>query len=70
LVRQVYNYLLEIEYPGVDSNPALGVKRLKEGKRTRLITAGEYARIQVVSGERLKCITDLCIRTGKRINKV
>jgi integrase len=70
LLRQVFDYALEIEYPGIDTNPAVGIKRLRENKRERLITATEYAAIYGVSGPRLQVITDLCIRSGKRITKV
>jgi integrase len=70
LLRQVFDYALEEELPGVEANPASHVKRLKEGKRDRLITAGEYAAIRTNSAPREQVIWDLCIRTGKRIQKI
>lgn len=70
LLRQVFDYALEIEYPGIDSNPATGVKRLPEKKRDRLIGWAEYEAIYAKSGPRLQVITDLLIRTGQRITAV
>ncbi|HSX77256.1 MAG TPA: tyrosine-type recombinase/integrase [Candidatus Saccharimonadia bacterium] len=70
VLRQVFDYALEIEYPGLDTNPAIGVKRLAEKKRDRLISWAEYEAIYAASGPRLQVITDLLIRTGQRITAV
>jgi integrase len=70
LLRQVFDYALEIEYPGIDANPAIGVKRLPEKKRDRLIGWAEYEAIYAAAGPRLQVITDLCILTGQRITAV
>ncbi|MDB6101202.1 MAG: integrase [Gammaproteobacteria bacterium] len=70
LLRQVFDYALEQQIPGVESNPAIGVKRHKESKRTRLISIDEYVAIYAESGPRLQVIMDLLIRTGERINDV
>jgi integrase len=70
LLRQVFNYGLDEEISGLESNPTIGVPRLKEGKRDRLITPTEYAAIRASSAPREQVIWDLCIRTGKRIKKV
>lgn len=68
LLRQVFAYALEQQR--VDSNPAIGVKRHKEAKRTRLIAIQEYVDIYAQAGARLQVIMDLLIRTGERINDV
>lgn len=70
VLRQVFDYALEEQLPGVDGNPAVGIKRHKEGKRDRLISWDEYAAIYSKSGPRLQVITDLLIRTGQRITAV
>lgn len=70
LLREIFDYALEQQLPGIDSNPASGVKRLKEAKRTRLIQIGEYVAIYAQAGPRLQIIMDLLIRTGERINDV
>lgn len=70
LLRDIFDYALEQQLPGIDSNPASGVRRLKEAKRTRLIQIGEYVAIYAHAGSRLQVIMDLLIRTGERINDV
>lgn len=67
LLRQVFDYALEQQIPGVEINPAIGIKRHKEAKRTRLISIDEYVAIYAESGPRLQVIEDLLIRTGERI---
>jgi integrase len=67
--RQVFDYGLE-QWPAVESNPFLGIKRHKERKRDRLITQDEYERIYAKAGPRLQIIMDLLIRTGQRITAV
>lgn len=68
LLRQVFDYALENEI--VDSNPAVGIKRHHERKRTRMLSLDEYQAIYAKAGPRLQVIMDLCIRTGQRINAV
>lgn len=68
VLRSVFDYALEQQL--IDSNPAIGVKRLKEKKRDRLITPQEYVAIYAQAGPRLQVIMDLCIRTGQRITAV
>jgi integrase len=70
VLRQVFDYALEQQKPGVTGNPAVGVKRHSEKKRDKLIEPAEYAAIYAESGDRLQIITDLLIRTGKRIGAV
>lgn len=68
VLRQVFDYALERQL--VDSNPAIGIKRHKEAKRTRLLSLEEYAAIYKHAPPRLQVIMDLCIRTGERISDV
>lgn len=70
VLRQVFDYALEEELLGVDSNPAVGVKRYGEGKRGHLLTREEYDRIYAESGPRLQVIEDLLRETGQRVNAV
>ncbi len=41
-LRQVFDYALEQERPGLDDNPADNVKRYPEGKRTQLPTVEQH----------------------------
>lgn len=68
VLRQVFDYALEQQR--VDTNPAIGIKRFRETKRTRLLSLEEYAAIYRHAGPRLQIIMDLCIRTGERISDV
>jgi integrase len=68
VLRQVFDFALEREI--VDTNPAIGVKRLPEAKRTRLLTAAEYAAIHACAGPRLQVIMELALLTGQRIGDV
>lgn len=68
VLRQVFDYALEQQL--IESNPAVGVKRHKEKKRERLITADEYDAIYAKAGPRLQVIMELLILTGQRITAV
>jgi integrase len=68
LLRQIFDYALEQGL--VESNPALGIKRHEEAKRSRLITAEEFAAIRAKAGKRLQVIMDLLSLTGQRVNDV
>lgn len=68
VLRQVFDYALEQQL--IDSNPALGIKRHIEAKRTRLVSAEEFALIYAKAGPRLQVIMDLCRLTGQRIGDV
>lgn len=67
-LRQVFDYAVEQQL--VPSNPAIGVKRHKEGERDRLVSEDEYNRIYAESGPRLQVIEDLLRTTGQRVNAV
>lgn len=68
--RQVFDYALEDETAGVDSNPFVGIRRHKERKRDRLLSAPEYEAIYAQAGPRLQVIADLLRLTGQRITAV
>jgi integrase len=68
VLRMVFEYALEQEL--VDSNPAVGIKRLAEGKRDRLLSQAEYAAIYAKSPPRLQVVLDLLRLTGQRVTDV
>lgn len=68
VLRLVFDYALAEQL--VDSNPCVGVKRLKESQRDRLITPQEYQAIHQQAGERLQVIMDLLLLTGQRVSDV
>lgn len=67
-VRQVFDQALEEQL--VDMNPAIGLKRLKEGKRTRLLTEEEIAAIHAAGVPRVQVVIEIQLCTGQRINDV
>jgi integrase len=66
--RQVFDQALEEEL--VDQNPALGVKRLPEGKRKRLLTEEEIAAIHAHAVPRVQVVIEIQLGTGQRIMDV
>ena len=68
VLRLVMDYAMEHDL--VDSNPAIGIKRLPEKERERLITPDEYRRIYEKAPPRLQVIMDLCYLTGQRVSDV
>lgn len=67
-LRQVFDR--EVERQRLDSNPCVGVPRLPEAKRTRLLTDKEWRAIHDKAGPRLKVIMQLQYLTGQRIGDV
>ncbi len=65
VLRIVFDYALDQQL--VDINPAIGIKRLDEGVRRRLITLEEFNAIRDKAGTRLQCIMDLWFLTGQRV---
>lgn len=63
--RQVFDFALEDGL--IDSNPAVGVKRLGEKHRDRLPAIEELERIYAKAGPRLQVIMDLLLRAGQRV---
>lgn len=68
VLRLVFDYALEEQL--VDSNPAVGIKRLEEGKRERLVTLAEFQRIHCVAAPRLQSVMELLFLTGQRVMDV
>jgi integrase len=68
VLRISFDYALERGL--VASNPAVGIKRRKEAKRDRLLTAAELSAIRTAADPQLRCIMDLCVLTGQRIGDV
>lgn len=67
-LRQVFDYALEQQL--VEHNPVVGVKRLEEAKRDRLISQAEYDAIYRCAGPRLQVLMDLWYLTGQRVTDV
>lgn len=68
VARLIFDYLLEEQL--VESNPAIGISRYEERKRTREVTAEEYDAIYPFADARLQIIMDLLRITGQRIEDV
>jgi integrase len=68
LLRQVF--ALAVDWQEVDSNPCVGLKRLPEGKRTRLLSIDEWQAIRDAAGPRLRAIMEVQYLTGQRISDV
>lgn len=59
-----------VEWQRVDSNPCIGIKRLPEAKRKRLLSDSEWKAIYAKAGARLRVIMRLQLLTGQRIGDV
>lgn len=68
LMTEVMNYAVRREL--VPMNPCLGVDKLEEKQRGRLLSVAEYMAIYAKAGPRLQCIMDLLYLTGQRVNDV
>lgn len=68
VLRLVFHYAVEEQI--VDLNPCIGIKRLEEAKRKRLITTAEFDAIYAKSPPRLQVIMDLLQLTGQRVTDV
>lgn len=54
----------------IDANPAIGVKRLPERKRKRVMSPAEFAAGYAKAPPRLRCMLDLWRLTGQRVMDV
>lgn len=54
----------------VQSNPCVGIDRIKIAARTRRISSAEYARLHAHATPLLRAVMDLCYLTGQRIGDV
>lgn len=68
VLRLIFDYAVEAEI--VSANPCVGVKRLKQPTRDRLLSHAEYDRIYRIAKPRLRAMMDLCYLTGQRIGDV
>lgn len=68
VARLLFNHWLELQL--VDSNPAIGIARHVEARRTRVVAPAEYDAIYAKAGERLQIILELLRLTGQRIEDV
>jgi integrase len=68
LLRQIYDYGLDEDL--VDHNPTIGVHRLNEPQRGRLLSPQEFEAIYDKADERLQCMMDLWRGTGQRVMDV
>jgi len=68
VLRLVFNHALETGV--VETNPVIGVKKMAQKPRDRLITSEEYARIYAHASDKLQVIMDLSFLTGQRVNDV
>ncbi|WP_018875247.1 tyrosine-type recombinase/integrase [Thioalkalivibrio sp. ALJ8] len=67
-LRQVMHYAVENQI--VESNPAVGLRRLKEKQRDRYLTDAEYRAIRAHASGNLRPIIDICYLTGQRISDI
>lgn len=68
VLRLVFHYAVEEQL--VDMNPCIGIRRLEEGKRQRLVTETEFEAIYERAAPRLQVIMDLLRLTGQRVTDV
>jgi integrase len=68
VLRKVFAYAVEQQL--VDANPCIGVARLPEAKRPRLLSEEEWSAIHAAAGPRLRIIMQLQYLTGQRISDV
>jgi integrase len=68
LLRQVF--ALAVEWQEIDANPCVGIARLAEAKRQRLLSIDEWQAIHDAAGARLRAIMRLQYLTGQRIGDV
>ena len=68
VLRLVFKYAVKFQL--VANNPCIGIDRLPEAKRKRLILPGEYEAIYAKAGPLLKAVMDLLRGTGQRLSDV
>lgn len=59
-----------VDFDACDFNPAFGVPRIKERKRARMLSRGEFQRIHSQANPHTQVIMDMCYLTGQRIGDV
>lgn len=68
VLKEVFNFALNHQI--VDTNPVVGIDRLTEGRRKRLLTPAEFGQIRTVGSPRLQAVMDVLYLTGQRIGDV
>jgi integrase len=68
LLRQVFSQA--VEWQEVDTNPCIGIERLPEAKRTRLLSPSEWMAIYDKADPRLRLIMRVAFLTSQRIGDV
>lgn len=68
VLRLVFKYAVKFQMVG--NNPCIGIDRLTESKRTRLILPGEYEAICEHAEPMLRAVMDLLRSTGQRLSDV
>lgn len=68
VLRITFDYLLEEQL--VESNPAVGIKRVEQAPRERLLSQAEFDAIHAKAVPRLQCMMDLMYLTGQRLMDV
>lgn len=68
VLRLIFAYAVEQQL--VEWNPCIGVKRLPQKARTRLLTHDEVDAIKAQSPPRLRCMIDLLYLTGQRVGDI
>lgn len=68
VLRQALAYGVDEDI--IEFNPAVGIKKLDEAKRKRLLSAGEFKLIYEKATPRLRCLMDLWRLTGQRVMDV
>lgn len=68
VLRLIFAYAVEQQL--VEWNPCIGIKRLPQRVRTRLLTHDEIAEIKAHAPLRLQCMIDLLYLTGQRIGDI
>lgn len=67
-LRNVMHYAVENQI--IESNPCIGVRRMKEKRRDRYLTDEEYRAIRASGSDNLRPIIDICYLTGQRISDI
>lgn len=68
VLRLVFDYAIEEQL--IDNNPCIGIKRLPEKRRDRLVERDEFSRIRAAAPPRLQLMMDISYLTGQRLMDV
>lgn len=68
VLRKTFDYAVAEEL--LDDNPAIGIPRLPEKQRDRLLSPTEFQAIYEKGSPRLQCMMDIWLRSGQRVMDV